>query len=161
MLYVRMALHSFTSWGRKMKGIKTLLGSSLVVATTLGFSMSAHAISFWHSDTVWANQGMCAANFTFDSGMEPVEQLQVSIVALEKGTDKVKGQTVIEVDEFGTSGADRYAVGYWESELACDENLYLVVTAASAYLDGVKQDLLESGQLNAREFLPYQIRIDR
>lgn len=144
-----------------MKGIKTLLGSGVVAISTLGFSMTAYAIDFWHSDTVWANQGMCAANFTFDSGMEPVEQLQVSIVALEKNTNKVKGQGVIDIDEFGTSGADRYAVGYWESELACDDNLYLVVTEASAYIDGVKQDLLEAGLLKAREFKPYQIVIER
>ena len=144
-----------------MKSIKTLLCSSLVAVSMVGFSMSAQAIDFWHSNTVWANQGMCAASFTFDSGMEPVEQLKVSMVALEKGSNKVKGQTVIELEEFGTSGADRYAIGYWESELACDDNLYMVVTEASAYIDDLREDLLATGRLNVREFKPYQIVIDR
>lgn len=125
------------------------------------FSVNAHALDMWHSNTVWANQGMCAANFTFDSGMELVGNLKVSIVAVEKGTNKIKGQGVIELEDFGESSADRYAIGYWESELACDDNLYLVVTEAKADIDGVREDLLEKGLLRAREFAPYQIRIER
>lgn len=48
------------------------LHCSTVFACLL-FAAPTHAIEIWHSNTVWANQGMCSATFTLDSGMESVD----------------------------------------------------------------------------------------
>ena len=130
-------------------------------ALLMGGLMSgqAQAIGMWHSDTVWANQGMCAANFTFDSGLDRVQQLKVHIQVLDKKTNKVVAQDVIEVDEFGGSNADRYATGYWHSDIACDQDLRLLVTQAQAVIDDERVDLLAKRELEIRPFVPYEITI--
>lgn len=132
-------------------------GAALVMSTLV--SGQAQAIQMWHSDTVWANQGMCAANFTFDSGLDRVQQLKVHIQVLDKKTNRVVSQDVIEVDDFGGSNADRYATGYWHSELACDDDLRLVVTQARAVVDDERVDLLAKHGLEIRPFVPYEVMI--
>ncbi|MGO3130577.1 MAG: IrmA family protein [Alcaligenes sp.] len=134
------------------------LASAVVLMSGL-ISGPAQAIQMWHSDTVWANQGMCAANFTFDSGLDRVQQLKVHIRVLDKKTNNVVAQDVIELDEFGGSNADRYATGYWHSGIACDEDLRLLVTQASAVIEGVHVDLLAKRELEIRPFVPYEITI--
>lgn len=135
----------------------TLAGAALLMGTLM--SGQAQAIQMWHSDTVWANQGMCAANFTFDSGLDRVQQLKVHIQVLDKKSNKVVAQDVIEVEEFGGSSADRYATGYWHSEIACDDDLRLVVTQANAVVDDERMDLLARQALDIRPFVPYEITI--
>lgn len=138
-----------------MKKMTPLLAGLL---TAITFSSSAQAVDFWHSNTVWAGQSMCAASFTFDSGLEPVEQLQVRIDVVDKA-NTVVDDAVLEINSFGGAGFERYADAFWESELACDSDLSLVVTHAEAIINNQKQDLLATGQFSARDFIPFQIEI--
>ena len=119
----------------------------------------AHAVEFWHSDTVWAGQGMCAASFTFDSGMEPVSNLRVSLSAIDEAGHNIDS-LVLDIPEFGSSSAERYVTELWESDTACDDNLTLLITSASATIDGKRQDLLKSGGLRPRLFKPFTITLD-
>lgn len=101
----------------------------------------------WHSDTVFANQGMGAANATFDSLMEPVQ-------APSKKNNKLVVEDVIEVDDVGSSSADRYATAYWHNEIACDQNLRVEVTGATAVMNGERVDLLAKDRLDVQNFVP-------
>lgn len=125
----------------------------------LGMAGPAQAIQMWHSDTVFANQGMCAANFTFDSQMESVRELKVHIQVLSKKNNKLVAEDVIEVDDFGDSSAERYATGYWHNEIACDQDLRVVVTGATAVMGGERVDLLAKKLLDVQNFVPYEISI--
>lgn len=109
-----------------------LLGAVFVLAAG-----PASALDFWHSNTTWAGQGMCAAAFTFDSEVEHVRGLQVTLAATDRN-GKAQGTAVLEIAEFGLSNADRYAQAHWVSEAACDSRLTLVVTRATAILEGKK-----------------------
>lgn len=137
-----------------MKHIRRILALlALCTATT-----HAHAIDFWHSDTVWAGQGMCAATFTFDSGGEPVSNLRVALSVIDKSGNNIDSFT-LAVSEFGSLNADRYATELWESDLACEDSLTLVVTSASAVIDDKRQDLLRNQGLSIRQFTPFQIQM--
>lgn len=138
------------------KSVKLVAGAMLLGGVMAG---QAQAVQMWHSDTVFANQGMCAANFTFDSQMEPVQQLKVHIQVLSKKNNKLVAEDVIEVDDFGSSSADRYATGYWHDEIACDQNLRVVVTGATAVMNGERVDLLANDLLDVQNFVPYEISI--
>jgi hypothetical protein len=138
------------------KSVKLAAGTMLLGGVVAG---QAQAVQMWHSDTVFANQGMCAANFTFDSQMEPVQQLRVHIQVLSKKNNKLVAEDVIEVDDFGSSSADRYATGYWYNEIACDQNLRVVVTGATAVMNGERVDLLAKDLLEVENFVPYEISI--
>ncbi len=136
----------------------TIAGAALLLGTLM--AGQAHALDMWHSDTVWANQGMCAANFTFDSGMDRIAQLQIHFQAIDTKTNKVVAEDTIEVEEFGGSNADRYATGYWHSEMACDDGLRLVVDQAQAVVEGERMDLLANKELSIRPFVPYTISME-
>ena len=138
-----------------MKKMTPLLAGLL---TAIAFSSSAQAVDFWHSNTVWAGQGMCAASFTFDSGLESVEQLQVRINVVDKA-NTVVNDSILEIDSFGSSNAERYATTFLESEEACDSDLKIVVTHAEAIINNQKQDLLATKQLSVHDFVPFRIEI--
>src|SRR5690606_15654026 len=73
-----------------------------------GIALNAQAIDFWHSNTVWAGQGQCSAVFSFDSGMEEIKNLQVSVAAVNKAGKRVAAGD-LQIARFGQSSADRYA----------------------------------------------------
>lgn len=131
--------------------------AGLVVATSC-LTAPAYAITFWHSNTVWAGQGQCSAVFSFDSGMEEIKNLQVSISAVNKAGKKVSSG-VLEVKEFGQSSADRYSDAILEGEEVCDDNLTIVVNKATAIVDGKRTDLLKSKSISAQDFKPFKIRM--
>lgn len=131
-----------------------------LAALTLSASMQAQAVEFWHSDTVWAGQGMCAATFTFDSGGEPVSNLRIALSAVDKDGNNID-TFMLEIHEFGASNADRYATEVWESDMACDDDLKLVVMSASAVISDERQDLLKTQGLSVRHFLPFSIRLGK
>lgn len=120
----------------------------------------AHAVEFWHSSTVWAGQGQCSAVFSFDSGMEKIENLQASVTAINKAGKKV-ASGVLEIPQFGESSADRYADTFLEGEEICADDLTIVVNKATAIVDGKQTDLLKSKTLSARDFKPFKIRMGK
>lgn len=139
-----------------MNKMKKLWG--LLAVAAISAPVHAQAIDFWHSDTVWAGQGMCAASFTFDGGplSDRIQNLQVTLNALD-AKNKVVDTVTLEIDALGGSEANRYASTGWESEHACGSDLRLEVISAQALVNGQQQDLLRKGEIAAREFIPFQI----
>ena len=133
--------------------------SGLLVVTSC-LAAPAYAVDFWHSSTVWAGQGQCSAVFSFDSGMEEIKNLQVTVAAVNKAGKKV-ASGVLEIQQFGQSSADRYADAFLEGEEICADDLTIVVNKATAIVDGKRTDLLKSKALSARDFKPFRIRIGK
>ena len=141
------------------KKIKSWLSAACVLGAMSG---QAYGLDIWHSDTVWANQGMCVASFTLDNGGpfgDRLQDLRISFVAVDD-TNSVVAHESIAVEDFGESNATRYGSMFWESELACDSDLRLVVTEATAIVEGHERNLLTDDYLSARDFVPYRIDID-
>lgn len=138
--------------------MKTTALVSLVTASSV--FVPAGAVEFWHSSTVWAGQGQCSAVFSFDSGGDKIENLQVSVSAVNHAGEKLT-TGVLEVHQFGDSSANRYADAFLESEAVCDDDLTIVVTGATGVLNGKRIDLLKAGALTAREFKPFRVRVGR
>ncbi len=137
--------------------MKKLYAFSLL---TLGvFAPAAHAgVEFWNSNLVWGGQGMCSAEFTFDSGGEAITKLDISF-NLQNKSGKVVARDKIHVSSFGDSGASRYGQAFVESPQVCDSSVKLLVTRASAMIGGKQVDLLKTRQISARKFVPISIKV--
>ncbi len=120
----------------------------------------AYAIDFWNSSTVYANQGQCSAQFSFDSAMDEIKKLSVAVSAIDKSGKKVTSG-VLEVEQFGESNANRYAYAFLEGEEICNDDLTILVTKATAMVNGKRTDLLKSKWLSARDFKPFKIRVGK
>lgn len=138
--------------------MKKITSGLLLVTSSL--AAPVHAVDLWHSNTVWAGQGQCSAVFTFDSGLEDIKKLQVSVSATNRSGKRV-ASGVLEVPQFGQSSATRYAEAYLEGEDLCEDDLTITVTKASAIIDGKRTDLVKSRILSDRKFRPYQIHIPK
>lgn len=135
---------------------RTLALAALMFST---IAQEAHAgIDFWNSNLVFAGQGACSAEFTFDSGFEDISSLDLSFNLLNKA-GKIVAKENIHLEAFGKSGATRYAQAFVESEQICDSSLKLVVTRATAVIEGKRVDLLKTKQLAARKFAPIVIKV--
>ena len=132
--------------------------AALIITSCL--TVPAHAVEFWHSSTVWAGQGQCSAAFSFDSGMEEIRNLQVSVSAVNKAGKKV-ASGVLEIPQFGQSSANRYADAFLEGEEICADDLTILVNKATAIVDGKRTDLIKSKALTARDFKPFKIRVGK
>ena len=134
------------------------LRRSFAVLALCTAAVQAQTIEFWHSNTAWAGQGMCAATFTFDSGGEAVSNLRVALSVFDKAGSNID-TIMLNVPEFGGSNAERYATEFWESDTACEEDLTLVVTSASANINEKRQDLLRTRKLVLQQFKPFTIQV--
>jgi len=132
----------------------------LVIVAIISMAGSAGAIEFWHSGTVWANDGMCEARFSFDAGAlsETIQQLRIDVTIRNK-TGKAIGYDALEIDEFGGSEANRYASASLVSKDMCHDGLTIFISKASAVINDNKVDLLKIKQLFIRDFKPYKIVI--
>lgn len=133
-----------------------------IMAVLTLVSGQAWAIDFWHSGTVWANQGMCAATFSFDAGpmSETIRQLKATVTIRDKSGKSI-GSDNLEIEEFGGSEAARYSSASLVSENICADGLTITVTKASAVIDGKKVDLLKTKQLVVRDFKPFKIKVGK
>lgn len=136
--------------------MKRFISALLIISLCL--TAPAYAIDFWHSGTAWAGQGECSATFTFDSGMEEIRNLQISVIAINKAGKKV-ASGVLEIQQFGQSSADRYANAFLEGGGICDDDLTIVVNKATAIVNSKRMDLLKSKTLSASDFKPFKIRL--
>lgn len=124
-------------------------------------SKNAYAgIEFWNSNLTWAGQGQCSATFTFDSGYENIQKLNIDFNLVDKSGNIIADDT-IALDAFGQSSAERYEQIYVESEEICDSTLRIIVTKATAIIDGAMVDLIKSKRISAREFKPFEIRLPK
>lgn len=131
-----------------------------VASIMLGFAQPARALDFWHASTAWAGQGACSATFTFDSGLDEIENLVVKVHLVDRNGNVVLKDS-LDIDHFGDSSASRYAETFIESEAVCARDLVVLVDSATAKLNGKPTDLLRSGKIAARDFKPFRIRIER
>ena len=115
-------------------------------------------IRFWNTNKLYANQGICVATFFFDSGLQVIENLQVSFAALNPSGERVDTGT-LEIARFGDGSASRYADALAESEHFCDDDLTIVVDQATAIIEGRKVDLLAQKVLVPEAFKPFRILI--
>ncbi len=129
----------------------------LLLATSC-LTLPAHALDFWHSNTVWIGHGQCAVEFTFDSGLQDIRDLKVAVSAVNTSGQSVLAE-VLEISQFGESSAMRYASVLIEDEAMCGDSLSIVVNQASAFVDGQRTDLLQNQILTTRDFRPFAIRI--
>ena len=137
--------------------MKNALALAVFMLSTI--TQEAHAgVDFWHSNLVFAGQGACSAEFTFDSGLEDISKLDLSF-NLQNKAGKTVAKDEIHLDSFGQSSATRYAQAFVESEQICDSALELVVTGATAVIDGKRVDLLKTKLLAARKFAPILIKV--
>jgi hypothetical protein len=133
--------------------------SLLALLITASFSIHANAaIEFWHSNTETTDPDICSAHFTFDSNGVEISDLKVAVSALDKSGTEVIADN-LEIESFGQGDIDRYADAELESGDMCQEGLKMVVSAATATIDGKVVDLLATKQLVAREFKPFKIDI--
>lgn len=88
----------------KSKITKTL-SAAYVMVTMPG---QAYGLEIWHSNTVWANQGMCAASFTLDSGEVKVQDLHIALAGIDIRNNNVenpfKTAVLIPNSVFGQMG---------------------------------------------------------
>lgn len=118
-----------------------------------------YAVDMWHSNTLWAGQGQCSAVFSFDSAIDEMKDLQVSVTAIDKSGKKVASD-VLSIKQIGDSEANRYATAFLEGDV-CADDLTIVVNKATAIIDGKKVDLLKTKQLSLRDFKPFKIRLNK
>jgi hypothetical protein len=137
--------------------MKQLRVSLLCISAAL-LSAPLHALEVWHSNTVWAGQGQCAAVFSFDSDLQDVSELRLSVSGLNPA-----GETILsgelEIHQFGQSSADRYAEAYLEGEALCSSDLVIQVEQATALLNGKPTDLLATQALRVLDFKPLKIQL--
>ncbi|HJH25070.1 MAG TPA: IrmA family protein [Paenalcaligenes hominis] len=88
------------------------------------------------------------------------EEFKIAAIKQVAKHGRPVAQIVLEVDDFGRDNASRYETVYWESELACEDNVRLVITEADAIVAGQARDLLADDNLYVQEFVPYRIDID-
>ena len=135
--------------------------TAISLAVLLLGSTNANAgIDFWNSNLTWAGQGQCSAEFTFDSGFENIQKLDVIFNLVDK-TGKVVAEDSIALDAFGQSSAERYAQIFVESEEICDDTLLVFVTKATATINGKKVDLLKTKGISVKDFNPLVIRLPK
>ena len=97
---------------------------------------------------------------SFDSGMEEIKNLQVTVSAVNKSGKKV-ASGILEIQEFGGSTADRYSQAFLEGEELCADDLTIVVSKATAIINGKQVDLLKTKMLSARNFKPFKIHLGK
>lgn len=127
-----------------------------LAAASSATATDVQTIRFWNTNKLYANQGLCVATFFFDSGLQVIENLQVSFAALNPSDERVATGT-LEIARFGDGSASRYADALAESEHFCDDDLTIVVDQATAIIEGRKVDLLAQKVLVPEAFKPFRI----
>lgn len=136
----------------------TLIAPALLAC--LVTAAPASALEIWHSNTVWANQGMCSATFMLDSGMEETGPLEIG--PLEIGVELVNAKGVViasdtlNVDAFGDAEATRYQTTFLEGEAVCEDDLTVRFTSL-ARVSGQQKQPLPLSDLQIRDFKPFRL----
>ncbi|MFH6573253.1 IrmA family protein, partial [Aeromonas caviae] len=97
----------------------TKLSVVALMACGLIWAHSSHAeeqryLAIQHTDTVYANQGVCAYHFSLDSaGADEFGRLYITLQFNDK-KGKSLAESTLEVESFGGSSATRYGGGFTE-----------------------------------------------
>ena len=90
-----------------------------LMACGLLWSHPSHAeeqryLAIQHTDTIYANQGVCAYHFSLDSGgADEFGRLYITLQFNDK-KGKALAESTLEVEPFGGSSATRYGGGFTE-----------------------------------------------
>lgn len=128
---------------------------AITMLAGLLFMAPASALEIWHSNTVWANQGMCSVTFTLDSGMSEVGPLEIG-VELVNAQGVVVAIDTLNVDAFGDSEATRYQKTYLEGEAVCEDDLNVRFTSLVT-VSGQMKKTLPLSELHIRTFKPFTL----
>ena len=134
--------------------MKRQLKAGAMLASLL-FMEPACALEIWHSNTIWANQGMCSATFMLDSGMSEVGPLEIG-VELVNAQGVVVAIDTLNVDAFGDSEATRYQTTFLEGEAVCEDDLTVRFTSLVT-VSGQSKTTLPLSELQIRVFKPFTL----
>lgn len=143
--------------------IRKALVNTVLLAGLSALSLPSWAvIELWHSDTVWANQGMCAATFTLDGGGSDgsgrgIGRLEIVVDVLDKSGKRLDSDT-LEVEPFSDSEATRYQTAHLVGENYCKDNLIINITRVTETVNGKKR-VLPLSELGSRDFKPFTVNI--
>ncbi|WP_323893880.1 IrmA family protein [Aeromonas veronii] len=98
-----------------MKDIhRYLLVSTLIFSALACSAQEQRYLAIQHTDTVYANQGVCAYHFSLDSGgADEFGHLYITLQFNDK-KGKALAESTLEVEPFGGSSATRYGGGFTE-----------------------------------------------
>ncbi|MFB2903382.1 IrmA family protein [Aeromonas jandaei] len=98
-----------------MKDIhRYLLASTLIFSALTCNAQEQRYLAIQHTDTVYANQGVCAYHFSLDSGgADEFGHLYITLQFNDK-KGKALAESTLEVEPFGGSSATRYGGGFTE-----------------------------------------------
>lgn len=98
-----------------MKDInRYLLASTLIFSALACSAQEQRYLTIQHTDTVYANQGVCAYHFSLDSGgADEFGHLYITLQFNDK-KGKALAESTLEVEPFGGSSATRYGGGFTE-----------------------------------------------
>ncbi|MEC5321463.1 IrmA family protein [Brenneria populi subsp. brevivirga] len=132
---------------------------SLVIA--LAVIGNVHAIEIRHTDTVWAGQGACSAQFTLDNGGaagEPIGNLEITVNVSDKN-GKILQKDTLNVEPFGDSDATRYQIAYLEGESYCEDALTINIVKSVETVKGKKKNR-PLAEFTTSEFKPYTVLVN-
>lgn len=93
--------------------ILAVMTACLLLPTT-SYAEEQRHISIQHTDTVYANQGICAFHFSLDSGgVNEFGRLYVTLQFNDQN-GKALAESTLEVAPFGGSAATQYGEGFTE-----------------------------------------------
>ena len=106
-----------------MNIVKTKCSIAALITCGLLWANTSHAeeqryLAIQHTDTVYANQGVCVYHFSLDSGgAYEFGHLYISLQFNDK-KGKALAESTLEVEPFGGSSATRYGGGFTEVDCA-------------------------------------------
>ena len=111
-----------------------------LMACGLLWSHPSHAeeqryLAIQHTDTIYANQGVCSYHFSLDSGgADEFGRLYITLQFNDK-KGKSLAESTLEVEPFGGSNATRYGSGFTEVDCAQVEQVKsIAITQATEVL---------------------------
>ncbi len=137
----------------------TLLTTFIAALCAIGFlTQSASALTIRNTSLEFANHGMCSAAFDLEGGLDELADVRIYYQALNEDKEVVDSGVFL-IDSFGNNTASRFERVYLENEPLCYERLVLRISKATAVIDGEIVDLLRTGDLQLKEFVPMTIII--
>ena len=138
--------------------MRCLVITVIAVCFALALPSTGNAIDIWHSNTVWAGQGMCAFTFTLDGQdvqMETpsgVNDLTLEIMLLNEDRKELGSPVTVRLEQpFADSEATRYAQFFIEGDCGAET---FGISKATGIIGGRQQDLLETRQITPVKFEP-------
>lgn len=133
--------------------LKPLFFSVLLLAST-----QAHALIIQHTNTVFANMGLCVATFMLTSQDQEISNLSL-MVEVQDADGATLESRELTLNILGGSPVVESQDVILDSEEVCSDNIAFNITAASGTVDGQTVNLLD--QITVMDFKPAPIHINK